>query len=138
VGVPAQHPAEVKWRLLMSAYLDKSQGITFVYSNIYQLYKKAKNAKLESPFVIEKAKTEKVLKKMEQQKVEAFVPKELTNPSGQRAFPVPMGVKEAEDKALKQNLKSLGDLKKNLANLSNAHEKLRFLLQELESLTKKT
>jgi hypothetical protein len=24
---------------LMSAYLDKSQGITFVYSNIFELYK---------------------------------------------------------------------------------------------------
>jgi hypothetical protein len=124
----------------MSAYLDKSQGITFVYSNIFDLYQKAKESKLDAPFVAERPR---VLKEASPAagKAEAFAPKELETPNGERTFPVPMGVREAEEKA-----KAIGqlapsrpvaNLQKNLSDLSQAHEKLRFLLQELESLTKK-
>ncbi len=104
----------------MSAYLDKSQGITFVYSNIYDLYKKAKNAKLETPFVAERSSS-RVIKAEE----------------APREFAVPRGVKEAEEKSLREKLYSVKSLQKNLDNLSDAHAKLRFLLQELEAITKK-
>lgn len=98
----------------MSAYHDKSQGVTFVYTDIYKLYKKAKDSKLDSPLVFDKQKED----------VKTV-----------RNFTVPMGVKEAEAKSKK--IGSLVELKKNIDSLANAHEKLRFLLQELETLTKK-
>lgn len=125
----------------MSAYLDKSQGVTFVFSNIYDLYKKAKNAKLDSPLAVELNKAEssaRVIKaEIKDQRIETFQPKNLETKQGERAFPVPMGVKEAEEKALRQKLGSVKTLQKNLENLSEAHAKLRYLLQELETLTKK-
>ncbi len=109
----------------MSAYLDKSQGITFVYSNIYDLYKQAKEAKLDSPFVAERSR---VIKAEGSQTVEEFQPKE---------FPRPQGVIEAEQKAETKVSHPVTNLQKNLKDLSDAHEKLRFLLQELDALTKK-
>lgn len=126
----------------MSAYLDKSQGITFVYSNIYDLYKKAKDAKIDAPFAAERAPATKeaprVLKVQDGElKVEEFKPQALETPSGERPFAVPMGVREAEEKAKRQNMRPVANLQKNLNELTEAHEKLRFLLQELESLTKK-
>lgn len=126
----------------MSAYLDKSQGITFVYSNIFDLYKKAKESRLDAPFAVEALRSEaptrgRVIKASELAKEapKAFQPAELKTSETQRTFPVPMGVQEAEEKARK--LRSVQNLQKNLSDLSSAHEKLRFLLQELESLTKK-
>lgn len=117
----------------MSAYLDKSQGITFVYTNIHELYRKAKDAKIDAPFAAERPR---VLKEG-QAKVEAFQPKTLETAAGERTFAVPMGVREAEEKAKKQAMRPVANLQKNLAELTDAHEKLRFLLQELEALTKK-
>jgi hypothetical protein len=115
----------------MSAYLDKSQGITFVYSNIFEIYKRAKDAKIDAPFVAERARV--IIK--EDAKVEAFVPKELK--SEERAFAVPMGVREAEEKAMRRNMRPIAGLQKNLSELTEAHERLRFLLQEIDTLTKK-
>ncbi len=117
----------------MSAYLDKSQGVTFVYSNIFDLYKKAKDSKIDAPFVAERSR---VIKAGEA-KIKNFHAKELNAPEGERPFPVPMGVKEAEEKAKRQNMRPVANLQKNLSELTDAHEKLRFLLQELEALTKK-
>jgi hypothetical protein len=116
----------------MSAYLDKSQGVTFVYSNIHDLYKKAKESKIDAPFVAERSR----VIKQGQAKVDAFQAREL-NPEGERTFAVPMGVREAEEKAKRQNMRPVASLQKNLNELTDAHEKLRFLLQELEALTKK-
>ncbi len=128
----------------MSAYLDKSQGITFVYSNIFDLYKKAKESRLDAPFAVESLRGPaasgepamgRVIKAadMAKEATKPFQPAELKN--AERTFPVPMGVREAEEKA--RRLKSVQGLQKNLNDLSSAHEKLRFLLQELETLTKK-
>ena len=102
---------------------------------------KARNAKLDSPFVAERRPAfsneqpiARVLKAQDV-KVEEFRPEELK--SKERPFAVPMGVREAEEKAKHQNMRPLANLQKNLNELSDAHEKLRFLLQEIESLTKK-
>lgn len=118
----------------MSAYLDKSQGITFVYSNIFEIFKKAKNAKIDSPFVVEKSS--RVIKK-EDAKVEEYQPRTLETKDGERAYAVPMGVREAEEKAKMIHARPIANLQKNLSELTDAHDKLRFLLQELEALTKK-
>lgn len=119
----------------MSAYLDKSQGITFVYSNIFELYKKAKESKIDAPYVAERPGSRVI--KEGQAKISAFEARELDTSGGERTFPVPMGVREAEEKAKKQNMRPVASLQKNLNELTDAHEKLRFLLQELDSLTKK-
>lgn len=123
----------------MSAYLDKSQGVTFVYSNIFQLYRQAKEARLDAPFVAPRPvapKTQPRVLKDTDAKVETYQPKEL-NSGEARTFPVPMGVREAEEKAKRQAAHPVASLQKNLSELTDAHEKLRFLLKELEALTKK-
>lgn len=117
----------------MSAYLDKSQGVTFVFSNIHQMYKRAKEAKIDAPFVAERVSA-RVLKK-EEAKVEEFKPAELK--TTERTFAVPMGVKEAEEKAMRANMRPIANLQKNLSELTEAHERLKFLIQEIDSLTKK-
>jgi hypothetical protein len=111
--------------MLMSAYLDKSQGITFVYSSIFELYKQAKEAKLDSPYVAERPR---VMKEANSQ-VSNYEPKEL-----KAEHSIEMTKLDSEKSKLNQ---PLTNLQKNLKDLSSAHEKLRFLLQELESLTKK-
>lgn len=115
----------------MSAYFDKSQGITFVYSNIYQIYKKAKDAKIDSPFVADS----RVIKQNSSSKVEEYTLKNLN--SNSEPLAVPQGVREAEEKAKRLNARPIASLQKNLSELTDAHEKLRFLLLELEALTKK-
>ena len=79
----------------------------------------------------------RVLKETDQDqaKIEKFTPKELSG--GERNFTVPMGVREAEERAMRDRAKPMNDLKKSLSEMTDAHEKLRFLLSELESLTKK-
>lgn len=116
----------------MSAYLDKSQGVTFVFSNIHQAYRKAKDAKIDSAFLADRAPA-RVIKK-EEAKVEEFKPTELKS---ERTFPVPMGVREAEEKAKRATMRPIANLQKNLSELTEAHERLKFLLQEIDSLTKK-
>ncbi len=107
----------------MSAYLDKSQGITFVYSNVFDLYQQAKKAKLDSPYVAERPR----VMKEASETVSKYEPKELKADAS---------LAQADTEKMKLN-QPLSNLQKNLKDLSSAHEKLRFLLQELESLTKK-
>lgn len=118
----------------MSAYLDKTQGVTFVFSNIHELYKKAKNAKLDDPFL---AEMPRVIKGSTEARFEPFKPEEIKPKAGERTFPVPMGVREAEEKAKRLSMRPVAKIQKNLNELTDAHEKLRFLLQELDALTKK-
>lgn len=117
----------------MSAYLDKSQGITFVYTNIHKVYRQAKEAKIDAPFAAESAR---VFKK-DSVKVTEFQPEKLETKNHERTFAVPMGVREAEEKARSASQRSIANLQKNLSDLTDAQERLRFLLQEIESLTKK-
>ena len=122
----------------MSAYLDKSQGITFVYSNIHELYLKAKNAKLDSPFEVPRVSPDKsrVFKAGEVQ-VESFKPRDLKTQAGERPLSVPVSDRDREDAGLRQSLRSVSNLQKNLNELNSAQDRLRFLLQELEDLTNK-
>ena len=107
------------------AKLDKSQGITFVYTDLYELYKKTKNtksAKLDDIAVFKRCGVSKSL----------------------REFPHPMGVKEALGKKqeirreFQRSVDPLASLKHNLSGLSDAHARLRYLLEELDDLTKKS
>lgn len=127
----------------MSATQDKTQKITFVYSNLYQLYRKGKDAAQKAPgfnpslsaplAVPAKDSRAHILKtgdlKAEAVRVEPFQPAEFIQ---KRVVPRPdvlpprrPGQSEAVE-SLKKNLKSLNDL----------HSRLRFMLQELEDLVK--
>lgn len=121
----------------MSAYLDKSQGITFSFSNFHEAFLKAKHAKLDSPFVVEKSEPVGRVIKAADAKVEKFTAPEIKPAGTERPFEVPMGVREAEEKAKRLNMLPIAALQKNLNDLTDAQEKLRFLLQEIEALTKK-
>ncbi|NUM88720.1 MAG: hypothetical protein HUU37_05920 [Bdellovibrionales bacterium] len=133
----------------MSAYLDRSQGFTFVFSNIYEIYRKAKDSKLDDPLVVERIKkADPSARQRSGRVIKAGTPEaesarklselsELRPENGERSFPVPMGVREAEEKAMRQNMKPISHLKENLGKIEDAHAKLRYLLSELEDLTKK-
>ena len=121
----------------MSAYLDRSQGVTFVFSNIFELYQKAKNAKLDEPFLVEPPRVYKQGAINPSVKVTAYQEKNIET-DAKRTFAVPMGVREAEDKAraLSAQLGSAG-IRKNIDELKEAQQRLRFLLQEIEAMSKK-
>ena len=127
----------------MSAYLDRTQGFTFVFSNIYELYRKAKDAKLDEPFVANLRPEKQAVKEgigrvikhgQAQEKIKEFKPEKV---SSERTFSVPMGVREAEEKAMRQKARPLSELQRSLGDLKDAHAKLRFLLKEIEDLTEK-
>jgi hypothetical protein len=115
----------------MSATRDKSQKITFVFSNFYHLYKKGKDAATDAelPSV---PSGERVLKagdahselaqplavNLREHKPAEFIGKRIPKP--------PVLPPSTAIVSLRENLKSLTDL----------HSRLRFMLQELEDLVK--
>ena len=123
----------------MSATQDKNQKATFVYSNLYHLYKKGKDAAQASdPAAILKTEvpqsstvsSRNVLKvgDLHQEarasvKVQEFKPTSLI---GKRVIRPEMPSSNPAITSLKDNLKALNDL----------HSRLRFMLTELEDLTK--
>lgn len=132
----------------MSATRDKTQRFSFVYSNLYQIYKKGKeNADhsestpdptipIAPPVAIVKKSISPVIKtgELKQQNPEIrpynppeFIGKRIVRPeviAASKSSPVIPPTAALE--SLKQNLKSLNDL----------HARLRFMLQELEQLVK--
>lgn len=98
---------------------DSSQKIGFAYTNIYSLYKKAKQASPEMPtnarvFRVDELANVKITK---------FEPRVLSKDT-----PVAREVKGTNP---------FDDLKSNLNRLTELHSKLRFMLNELEDLVKK-
>lgn len=137
----------------MSATQDKSQKITFVYSNLYEIYRKGKQAASEAPaapaeghvgsgavlkagdlreptLAIPRVKnyepTEFLAKRMAAAAAKPqILPASLPRTVARPASLPPVRKNEALE-SLKENLKSLNDL----------HSRLRFMLQELEELVK--
>jgi hypothetical protein len=117
----------------MSATQDKSQKTTFVYSNLYQLYRKGKDAAekaelgADPSFHVIKTADLKLQKLGEAAvKIEEYSPQEFIGP---RILSRAVQASPAQDSALaslKQNVKSLQDL----------HSRLRFMLKELEELSR--
>jgi len=111
----------------MSASQDKTQKVTFVYSNLYQLYKKGQEQPTGPVPVIRKAS--KILKAdnlRQSAAVREFAPAEFIG----KRVPKPEVVLRAEDN------QALESLKKNLNDLNDLHSRLRFMLKELEDLVK--
>jgi hypothetical protein len=137
----------------MSATRDKNQKTTFVYSNLYQLYKKGKEAAVqaevpaapassqvlkvenlnEPTFAATKVKissyqpTEFIQKRIEKKPAVLKVAEQANQ------FVRPFSVSEAP--AVDQN-PVIESLKNNLKSLNDLHSRLKFMLQELEDLVK--
>lgn len=115
---------------------DKSQKIGFVYTNIYQLYKKSQNA-AAAPAAGE-TNTAKALssesrvwrpEQLEGIEIKTFQPRTLTPHAAPAASPA-----QAPQTA---GGNPFDDLKANLSRLQDLHAKLRFMLKELEDLVEK-
>ena len=133
----------------MSATQDKSQKITFVYSNLYHLYRKGHEAakKAEVPVPPPAAVSGKVLKTHDlgnpifaaAARVNSYNPAELIGKRLNRPNvlgPSAPSVAAAQAQTRKIQNSALSSLKDNLKNLNDLHSRLRFMLQELEDLVK--
>jgi hypothetical protein len=147
----------------MSATRDKSQKTTFVYSNLYSIYRKGKEAAVQAPSPLDHLVQPQVsesapaalpglrkviLKAGElgalQAKTEAVAKPEIREyrPVGlinkRIARPAVIGPKR--DVGMAKELPSphaaVESLKQNLKSLNDLHGRLRFMLQELEDLVK--
>src|SRR3990167_8176940 len=101
------------------ATFDRAQGISFVYSHNYEVYKKLKEEKLDSIFIVNRGKAS-VLKASNhvEHKIEQYEPKALKVAEGGRLITVP---KEASvEQAVLRKLGSATTLKNNLQNLQDA------------------
>ncbi len=137
----------------MSATRDKSQKITFVYSNLYQLYRKGKDAAVSSdPQAIIRGdipasasgqvlKAESLYDAASSPKVRSYDPALLlAKRVASKEVPVVGSVIQkpasVASGAQIQN-QALTSLRQNLDSLNDLHARLRFMLQELEELIKK-
>ncbi len=133
----------------MSATQDKSQKITFVYSNLYELYKKGKaaahaadvnpvdpNPEAEPrPFGARGLTTGKVIKAGEAAKVEAYTPTSFTANRIAERRPTPEILHQLQAKRHAQGLDSL---RASLEQLKDVHARLKFMLGELQDFLKKS
>ncbi len=120
----------------MSATRDKSQKITFIYKNFHELYRKGKEAAKQAPDAVTGVRpgltTGQILKvdDLNAPTFAAFTPTEFIGKrieTAEAAASVrPMQARGPAIESLKQNLKELNDL----------HSRLKFMLQELEELSK--
>lgn len=116
----------------MSATRDKNQKITFVYSNLYSIYRKGlekarEGAAADSPLGLIKGSVIKT--------------EQLSSPTSVRVTPYTaaelMGKRISKPAALKESERApFQSLKQNLSQLNDLQARLRFMLQELEELVK--
>ena len=147
----------------MSATRDKSQKTTFVYSNLYQLYRKGKEAAKAAdlpvglsvdasmtandqksyfalPSTVLKAGDANVataasVAKAPSPRVEPYNPPELLGKRiVQRSETALVEVEKST--ALPASDAAIQSLRQNLKTLNDLHARLRFMLQELEELVK--
>jgi hypothetical protein len=132
----------------MSATRDKSVRVGFVYSNLYELYKKGVTAAKAAPSVqhgeaessgytplgltrgkVLKAETVAEL----DLKVRAFEPAEFLGRriEGRKAI-----VAISPKSVIRKESEAVSGLKDSLAKLHDLHERLRFMLKEIEDLSK--
>lgn len=137
----------------MSATRDKSQKIAFVYSNLYELYKKGVEAAKASevpaspaPIIDENPEAEprpfgarpglttgRVIKAGDPAAAEAYTPPSFTAKRTEtRRVTTPQVIHQARVRAHDESVKSL---RNSLEQLQNLHSRLKFMLGELEELT---
>jgi hypothetical protein len=107
---------------------DRSQGVSFVYTNIYEIYKKAKAAGTAHHITGQAAVAEPL-------RTDVLVPDAET---GQKVKAVRLSAAALRVLPSQSPVasKAFEDLRGNLKSLHEMHAKLRFMLQELEALVK--
>jgi hypothetical protein len=141
----------------MSATRDQSQKVAFVYSNLYQIYQKGKNAAQSadissvSPAVIPADQASSlvsesapvVVSKSQILKADDLHKPEFSSVKIAEYNPAAfIGKRVARPQSLPpvqnaQPTAAVSSLKENLKALNDLHSRLRFMLQELEELVKK-
>ncbi len=123
----------------MSATQDKTQRTTFVFNNLYQLYKKG----APSPVAVQTAEVSglqkgKIIKAAEVNlqdpenvQIKTYRPVDLMS----KPSDLPRKAEETQAQAAPA---ALSGLKKNLSDLQDLHSRLKFMLKEIEELTKKS
>ncbi|HTL13465.1 MAG TPA: hypothetical protein VL588_13310 [Bdellovibrionota bacterium] len=135
----------------MSANYDKNQRFSFVYSNLYQIYRRgkeaARNAELqgikdaagESFHVLKTEAVEnRALWRGHEPEIRNYRPVELAGKRIKRSVPeleARMHRRPAPTAPVAEDA-TLKSLKSNLDSLNDLHSRLRFMLAELEELTK--
>jgi hypothetical protein len=137
----------------MSATRDKNQKTTFVYSNLYHLYKKGKDAAAGQPIAVSPSRLSasqgQVLKtdaltasqmgaqiRVEPKAepvISPYTPVELLGKRVERPAILPAAKTIPAAPALPSNT-AIDSLKDNLKSLNDLQSRLRFMLQELEDL----
>ncbi|MCM2322429.1 MAG: hypothetical protein NDJ90_04120 [Oligoflexia bacterium] len=126
----------------MSATRDKNQKAMFVYTNLYQLYRKesrkeqVNSEEIESlPFV---ARPNRNILKAEELRAAAAAPAAAPQPRIEAYNPPAFIGKRVErpEYLAPQRNEAIESLKENLKTLNDLHSRLRFMLQELEELVK--
>ncbi|MBI3555374.1 MAG: hypothetical protein HY074_03800 [Deltaproteobacteria bacterium] len=118
---------------------DKSQNVGFVYTNIYQIYKKAQNtAPAASGANTAAATAQKITSDQRVWRAEDLADVKITKfePRTLAAARPVLTEADANAKALHSG-NPFDDLKANLTKLQDLHSKLRFMLSELEGLVGK-
>ncbi len=128
----------------MSASRDTTQKFTFVYSNLYQIYRKGKEAAVSAP--TPPAMDPEKLKNLGVQSGNVIKADDLhssANVHVVRHEPPRFIAKRLETHRAfsktslhPQRKEAIEGLRDNLKTLKGLHERLRFMLKELEELTK--
>jgi hypothetical protein len=125
----------------MSATRDKSQKVTFVFSNFYRLYKKGKQAAM-NPHEVDASRH--VLKAAD---VKTLQTRDALNPPApDLTAPFAVNVREYRPAEfigkripkppVLPSSTALVSLRANLKSLTDLHSRLKFMLEELEDLVK--
>lgn len=136
----------------MSASRDQSQKFTFVYKNLYHLYRKGKDAahaaEVPPPMKPEKLaemknaetrgiETAKILKSEDLHTTQNPLGVRVTNFEPPRLLGKRIEANQiAEARLHPSRTEAIEGLRDNLKTLQGLHERLRFMLRELEELTK--
>jgi hypothetical protein len=138
----------------MSASRDKTQKTAFVYSNLYQLYRKGKEAAMQADVPVSEthssvfqlpnatatlASEKNVLKARDLKAEAAPAVNDYQPPSllAKRIVEKPQALQKAQNNVMMpaQNA-AIQSLKENLKTLNDLHARLKFMLEELQDLVK--
>lgn len=129
----------------MSATRDPSQKHTFVYSNLYQLYQKGKSAAqaavvpaADSELTRTGLATGKIIKAEEMQQATGPVGLRVARHEAPRLLGKRIEANRSASLAPKvaaSRRQAIDGLRDNLRQLQGLHERLRFMLKEIEELT---
>lgn len=134
----------------MSANRDKGQRFTFLYSNLYQIHKKSEGSETKEPkkqiAIPTRPEDSRIIKVgdlkagtiAKHYQVTEYSPAELVGKKAELAQNKRelQSQMEATDSNFRPH-EALEGLKDNLKQLKDLHSRLKFMLTELEELTKK-